>query len=84
MGKRGKVAGCMCLKGKITLKGRARVKRKDEVLYEGKIQPLRRFQTEATSVSEGPECGIVLARFSNFAEGDLIESYELEKVAQEL
>ena len=84
MGKRGKVAGCMCLKGKITLKGRARVKRKDEVLYEGKIQTLRRFQNEATSVSEGQECGIVLDRFSNFAEGDVIESYELEKVAQEL
>ena len=84
MGKRGKVAGCMCLKGKVTLKGRARVKRKDEILYEGKIQTLRRFQNEASSVSEGQECGIVLDRFSNFAEGDIIESYELEKVAQEL
>ncbi len=84
MGKRGKVAGCMCLKGKVTLKGRARVKRKDEILYEGKIQTLRRFQNEAASVSEGQECGIVLDRFSNFAEGDIIESYEIEKVAQEL
>ena len=84
MGKRGKVAGCMCLKGKVTLKGRARVKRKDEILYEGKIQSLRRFQNEAASVSEGQECGIVLDRFSNFAEGDIIESYEIEKVAQEL
>jgi translation initiation factor IF-2 len=84
MGKRGKVAGCMCMKGKVTLKGRARVKRKDEVLYEGKIQTLRRFQNEATSVSEGQECGIVLDRFSNFMEGDIIESYEIEKVAQEL
>ena len=84
MGKRGKVAGCMCLKGKVTLKGRARVKRKDEILYEGKIQTLRRFQNEASSVSEGQECGIVLDRFSNFAEGDIIESYEIEKVAQEL
>ena len=84
MGKRGKVAGCMCLKGKITLKGRVRVKRKDEVLYEGKIQTLRRFQNEANEVREGQECGIVLDRFANFAEGDVIESYEVEKVAQEL
>ena len=84
MGKRGKVAGCMCLKGKITLKGRVRVKRKDEVLYEGKIQTLRRFQNEANEVREGQECGIVLDRFTNFAEGDVIESYEIEKVAQEL
>ena len=84
MGKRGKVAGCMCMKGKVTVKGRARVKRKDEVLYEGKIQTLRRFQNEANEVREGQECGIVLDRFSNFAEGDIIESYEIEKVAQEL
>ena len=84
MGKRGKVAGCMCMKGKVTLKGRARVKRKDEVLYEGKIQTLRRFQNEASEVREGQECGIVLDRFANFAEGDIIESYEIEKVAQEL
>ena len=84
MGKRGKVAGCMCLKGKVTVKGRARVRRKDEIIYEGKIQTLRRFQNEASEVREGQECGIVLDRFTNFAEGDVIESYEIEKVAQEL
>lgn len=84
MGKRGKVAGCMCLKGKVTVKGRARVRRKDEILYEGKIQTLRRFQNEAAEVREGQECGIVLDRFTNFAEGDIIESYDIEKVAQEL
>ena len=84
MGKRGKVAGCMCMKGKVTLKGRVRVKRKDEVLYEGKIQSLRRFQNEASEVREGQECGIVLDHFTNFVEGDVIESYEVEKVAQSL
>ena len=84
MGKRGKVAGCMCMKGKVTVKGRARVKRKDEILYEGKIQTLRRFQNEASEVREGQECGIVLDHFADFAEGDVIESYEIEKVAQEL
>ena len=84
MGKRGKVAGCMCMKGKVTLKGRVRVKRKDEILYEGKIQSLRRFQNEATEVREGQECGIVLDHFTNFIEGDTIESYEVEKVAQSL
>jgi translation initiation factor IF-2 len=84
MGKRGKVAGCMCTKGKITLKGRARVRRKDEVVYEGKIATLRRFQNEAGEVREGQECGIVLDRFTDIAEGDVIESYEIEKVAQAL
>ena len=84
MGKRGKVAGCMCTKGKITLKGRVRVKRKDEVLWEGRIASLRRFQNEASEVREGQECGIVLDKFTGFVEGDVIESYESERVAQEL
>jgi len=84
MGKRGKVAGGMCQKGKVTLKGRARVRRKDEIIYEGKIATLRRFQNEANDVREGQECGIVLDRFTNFVEGDIIESYEIEKVAQQL
>jgi translation initiation factor IF-2 len=84
MGKRGKVAGCMCQKGKITLRGRVRVRRKDEILYEGKIQSLRRFQNDATEVREGQECGIVLDHFANFAEGDVIESYEVERVLQSL
>ncbi|MBQ7252692.1 MAG: translation initiation factor IF-2, partial [Kiritimatiellae bacterium] len=84
MGKRGKVAGCMCQKGKITLRGRVRVRRKDEILYEGKIQSLRRFQNDATEVREGQECGIVLDHFANFSEGDVIESYEVERVLQSL
>jgi len=84
MGKRGKVAGGMCEKGKVTLKARARVRRKDEILYEGKIATLRRFQNEASEVREGQECGIVLDRFTNFLEGDIIESYEIEKVPQKL
>ncbi|MBR6022042.1 MAG: translation initiation factor IF-2 [Kiritimatiellae bacterium] len=84
MGKRGKVAGCMCTKGKITLKGRVRVRRKDEILWEGRIASLRRFQNEASEVREGQECGIVLDKFTGFVEGDVIESYESERVAQEL
>jgi len=84
MGKRGKVAGGMCQKGKVTLKGRARVRRKNEIIYEGKIATLRRFQNEASDVREGQECGIVLDHFTNFVEGDIIESYEIEKVAQQL
>ena len=84
MGKRGKVAGCMCTKGKITLKGRVRVRRKDEILWEGRIASLRRFQNEASEVREGQECGIVLDKFTGFTEGDFIESYESERVAQEL
>ncbi len=82
--KKGRVAGCMTIKGRITSKARTRVKRGDEVLYEGSASSLKRFQNDASEVREGQECGIRLENFSNFEVGDIIEFYELEHVAQQL
>jgi translation initiation factor IF-2 len=45
-----------------------------------KVPSLRRFQKRSSRRSAKPGSGIVLDRFSNFAEGDIIESYEIEKV----
>jgi translation initiation factor IF-2 len=35
-------------------------------------------------VQEGFECGITLAGFDNLQEGDIIEAYEIEKIARKL
>ena len=78
------VAGCMVMKGRVTAKARARVKRADDVLYEGTVASLKRFQNDASEVREGQECGIRLDNFASFEEGDIIEFYEVIKVAQTL
>ena len=84
MGKRNKIAGCMVTGGKITSKASIRIKRGDDVLYKGTIGSLKRFQSDASEVRDGQECGIRPDNFMNFEEGDLIEAYTVEKIAQKL
>jgi translation initiation factor IF-2 len=77
------VAGCMVTTGRI-VKGKVRVRRRKEVIYEGLTQSLRRFQDEVNEVRSGMECGIRIEGFSDFQVGDAIECYTMEKVAQKL
>ncbi len=78
------VAGCMVQSGRIARNARARVVRRKQPIYDGGIQTLKRFQDEASEVRSGMECGIRLGDFNEYEEGDLIECYQLEKVAQSL
>ncbi len=84
MGKRNKIAGCMVVEGKITARASIRIKRGDDVLYKGTIGSLKRFQNDAAEVRDGQECGIRPDNFVGFEEGDLIEAYTIEKIAQKL
>jgi len=77
------VAGCIVSTGRIA-KGKVRVRRRKEVIYEGLTQSLRRFQDEVTEVRAGMECGIRIEGFSDFQVGDAIECYSIEKIAQKL
>jgi translation initiation factor IF-2 len=77
------VAGCMISTGRI-VKGKVRVRRRKEIIYEGITQSLRRFQDEVNEVRAGMECGIRIEGYSDFQVGDAIECYSLEKVAAKL
>jgi translation initiation factor IF-2 len=77
------VAGCMVTSGRI-VKGKVRVRRRKEIIYEGLTQSLRRFQDEVNEVRAGMECGIRIEGFGEFQVGDNIECYTVEKVAQKL
>jgi translation initiation factor IF-2 len=77
------VAGCMVANGRI-VKGKARVRRRKDVIYEGVTQSLRRFQDEVDEVRAGMECGIRIEGYSDFQVGDVIESYAIEKVVAKL
>jgi translation initiation factor IF-2 len=83
LSKGGKVAGCMVTSGRIT-KGKIRVVRRKDVIHEGTISSLRRFQDEVGEVRSGMECGIRVSAFDDFQTGDSLESYTIEKVAQKL
>ncbi len=82
--KTGIIAGCLCTDGRITHRLKGRVKRASSVLFEGKIGSLKRFQSDVGEVKEGQECGILLEGFSAYAEGDILEFYEVERITQTL
>jgi translation initiation factor IF-2 len=84
LSKKSKVAGCMVQSGRITAQSSIRVKRGHDILFEGRIGSLRRFQNEASEVRQGQECGIRPDNFTGFEAGDLIEAYLVERITQEL
>jgi translation initiation factor IF-2 len=77
------VAGCMVTAGRI-VRGKVRVMRHKNLVYEGVTQTLRRFQDEVNEVRAGMECGIRVEGFGEFQVGDVIECYTTERVAQKL
>ena len=78
------VAGCIVESGRITKSCRARITRGHTPIYDGSVVTLKRFQDETNEVRAGMECGVRLGDFNDYEEGDVIECYVLEKVAQTL
>ena len=78
------VAGSMVMEGSIVRNKGARLVRKGKVLAEGKIETLKRFKDDATEVKAGFECGIRLDSFDEYEEGDMIETFEVEKIRPSL
>jgi translation initiation factor IF-2 len=80
----GMVAGCFVSKGKITRQAVINLVRNGELIFEGKISNLKRFKDDVKEVAEGFECGITLSGFDSMQAGDVIEAYDIEKVARKL
>ncbi len=80
----GNVAGCIVSDGSITSKSEVRLLRDNVVVYTGKIGSLRRFKDDVSEVKSGQECGITLENFPDVKQGDVIEAFVTEKVAQDL
>ncbi|MDQ0657095.1 translation initiation factor IF-2 [Paenibacillus sp. W2I17] len=76
----GTIAGCMVTSGKITRSAEARLIRDGIVLYEGKLDSLKRYKDDAKEVAQGYECGITLDKYNDLKEGDVIEAFIMETV----
>ncbi len=76
----GTICGCYVKDGKILRSASVRLVRDGIVVYEGKIDSLKRFKDDAKEVAEGFECGIGLDKFNDVKEGDVIEAYLMEEV----
>ncbi len=80
----GKVAGCMVTEGQIRRGARVRLLRDNVVIHEGDLSQLKRFKDDVREVREGYDCGVALANYQDIQEGDIIECFELQKVARAL
>ena len=76
----GVIAGSYVLDGKITRGCMARIRRNDELIYEGNLASLKRFKDDVKEVAAGYECGLVFEKFSDLAELDQAEFYVMEEV----
>ena len=82
--KLGAIAGCMVIDGVIKRHNPIRVLRNQVVIYEGKLESLRRFKEDAQEVKKDTECGIGVKNYNDVKVGDHIEVFEVTEVAREI
>ncbi len=80
----GTIGGAMVIKGRIMRTNPVRLIRSQVVLFEGKLSSLKRFKDDVREVAQGYECGVACSGFNDLAEGDIVESYRLDKIAGKL
>ena len=73
----GTVAGSYVTSGLIKAGSMVRVLRNGVIVYEGKLNSLKRFKDDAKEVKEGFECGMTIENFNDIKELDVIEAYEM-------
>jgi translation initiation factor IF-2 len=78
--RKGNVAGSYVTDGEVTRSSSVRVLRGGEEVFDGRLESLKRFQEDVTEVKAGFECGISVAGFDDFREGDVLEFYKRERV----
>ncbi|MBM3152413.1 MAG: translation initiation factor IF-2 [Chloroflexi bacterium] len=79
----GKIAGCRVREGEVRRNARIRIYRGNDIVYEGEIASLKHEKEDVREVRSGFECGINVRNFHDFAAGDLIECFILEKTVVE-
>ncbi len=80
----GNIGGAIVIKGRVTRQHRVRLIRDNVVIFDGKLSSLKRFKDDVKEVAEGYECGVALEGFNDLREGDLLESYRVDKFAAKL
>ena len=84
MSKIGKIAGCEVIEGKIEKNAKIRLLRDNKVIYDGKLNSLKKFKEETSEVKEGSDCGLVLENFQDIKQDDILESYIIEEQKRSL
>jgi len=79
----GIVAGCLVTEGTVTRDAQMRITRDNIVIHTGKVGSLRRFKDDVSEVRAGMECGITVENYGDVKQGDIIEAFVMQRVANE-
>jgi translation initiation factor IF-2 len=74
---RGQVAGCYVQSGKIVRNCKVRIRRNNNVVFEGSLDSLKRMKEDVKEVNTAFECGIGIDNFNAWEMGDIIEAYRM-------
>jgi len=81
----GTIAGCYVNSGLVTKNARARLVRDNVVIRDDlTIESLKHFKEDVREVKAGLECGIKIAKFDDVKIDDVLDFYEIVKVARTL
>jgi translation initiation factor IF-2 len=72
------IAGCRVTEGRMTRGAQVRVLRDSEIIHETTVASLRHFREEVNEMNAGTECGVILAGFNEFEQGDVLEAHRQE------
>ena len=54
------------------------------MVFDGKLNSLKRFKNDAGEVEAGQECGFTLENYNDIKEGDTFESYQIIEIKKKL
>ncbi|MGL5950828.1 MAG: translation initiation factor IF-2, partial [Cetobacterium sp.] len=74
------IAGCVVVDGKVRKDSNIRILRNGVIVYEGKLNTLKRYKDDAKEVVAGQECGLGIENFNDIKEGDIVEAFDIIEV----
>jgi translation initiation factor IF-2 len=81
----GTIAGCYVTTGIVAKNAKARLIRDNIVIKDNlSLESLKHFKDDAREVKAGLECGIKIAGFDDIKIDDVLEFYEIVKIARTL
>lgn len=73
----GVIAGCFIKDGKMVRGKNIRIFRDKKIIYEGRLEALKRFKEDVKEVEVNFECGISISGYKDFKVNDIIEAFEM-------
>ncbi|OOB79691.1 MAG: translation initiation factor IF-2 [Epulopiscium sp. Nuni2H_MBin001] len=76
----GTIGGAYVKDGKVTRNAGVRIVRDGIVVFEGKLASLKRFKDDVKEVAAGYECGVMMEKYNDIKEGDIVEAFIMEEI----